>query len=88
MNIADAATRDARAAEGRERLEDKLLALYASVEPRSDFGLLHGELCAGHTLVGHLASPFGGEACVPYSARHDGCSVYGIRMIDFLIWKK
>ena len=33
MNIADAATRDVRAAEGRERLEDKLRTLYAWVEP-------------------------------------------------------
>ena len=57
MNIADAATRDARAAEGREQLEDKLRSLYARVEPRSEFGLLHGELCAEHTLVGPRGEP-------------------------------
>jgi hypothetical protein len=52
MNIADAAARDVRAAAAREQLEDKLRTLYATVEPRSEFGLLHGELCAEHTLVG------------------------------------
>ena len=57
MNIADAATRDVRAAEGREQLEDKLRTLYARVEPRSEFGLLHGELCAEHTLVGLHGEP-------------------------------
>lgn len=56
-NIAYAAERDARAAEGRERLEDKLRALYARVEPRSEFGLVHGELCAEHTLVGPQGEP-------------------------------
>jgi hypothetical protein len=43
-NIADAAARDVRAAAGREQLEDKLRTLYATVEPRSEFGLVHGEL--------------------------------------------
>jgi Phosphotransferase enzyme family len=57
MNIADAATRDVRAAAGREQLEDKLRTLYAAVEPRSEFGLLHGELCAEHTLVGPQGEP-------------------------------
>ena len=57
MNIADAATRDVRAAEGREQLEDKLRTRYAAVEPRSEFGLLHGELCAAHTLVGPHGEP-------------------------------
>jgi hypothetical protein len=57
MNIADAATRDVRAAEGRAQLEDKLRTLYSAVEPRSEFGLLHGELCAEHTLVGPHGEP-------------------------------
>jgi hypothetical protein len=57
MNIADAAARDARAAEARERLADKLHTLYAAVEPRSEFGLVHGELCAEHTLVGPQGEP-------------------------------
>jgi Phosphotransferase enzyme family len=57
MNIAYAVTRDARAAEGREQLEDKLRTLYARVEPRSEFGLVHGELCAEHTLVGPGGEP-------------------------------
>jgi hypothetical protein len=57
MNIAEAVARDVRAAEGREQLEDKLRALYATVEPRSEFGLVHGELCAEHTLVGPQGEP-------------------------------
>ena len=57
MNIAHAATRDVRAAEGRERLEEKLRTLLAAVEPRSEFGLVHGELCAEHTLVGAGGEP-------------------------------
>jgi hypothetical protein len=57
MNIADAAARDVRAVAAREQLEDKLRTLYAAVEPRSEFGLLHGELCAEHTLVGPRGEP-------------------------------
>jgi hypothetical protein len=56
-NIADAAARDVRAAAGRGQLEDKLRTLYATVEPRSEFGLVHGELCAEHTLVGPQGEP-------------------------------
>ena len=57
MNIADGATRDPRAAKAREQLEHKLRTLYARVEPRSEFGLVHGELCADHTLVGPDSEP-------------------------------
>ncbi len=57
VNIADAAARDVRAAAGRARLEDKLRTLCATVEPRSEFGLVHGELCAEHTLVGPHGEP-------------------------------
>lgn len=57
MNIAYAAERDERAAAGRERLEDKLRTLYAAVEPRSEFGLVHGELGADHVLVGADGEP-------------------------------
>jgi hypothetical protein len=56
-DIGYAASRDARAAEGRERLEEKLHALYGRVEPRAEFGLVHGELCAEHTLVGPRGEP-------------------------------
>lgn len=56
-DIADAAARDVRAARGREQLEDTLRTLYARVEPRAEFGLVHGELCAEHTLVGPRGEP-------------------------------
>lgn len=56
-NIAEAAARDVRAAEGREQLEDKLRALHAAVEPRSEFGLVHGELGPEHALVGPRGEP-------------------------------
>ncbi|WP_051451772.1 phosphotransferase family protein [Actinospica robiniae] len=56
-NIAFAAERDARAAKGREQLEDKLQALYAAVEPRSEFGLVHGELGPDHVLIGPDGEP-------------------------------
>lgn len=57
MNIAYAATRDVRAAERREELEDKLRTLYATVEPRSEFGLVHGELGPDHVLIGPNGEP-------------------------------
>lgn len=56
-DIADAAVRDARAAEAREQLQDKLRTLYARVEPRSEFGVVHGELGADHVLVGPRGEP-------------------------------
>jgi hypothetical protein len=55
--IADAAERDVRAAAGRERLEDTLRTLYARVEPRAEFGVVHGELGPDHALVGPRGEP-------------------------------
>lgn len=57
MNIAYAAAHDPRAAQGREHLEDTLRTLHSKVEPRSEYGLVHGELCADHTLVGPDGEP-------------------------------
>lgn len=57
VNIATAVARDARAAESEGLLEDKLRELHAAVEPRSEFGVVHGELCAEHTLVGPDGEP-------------------------------
>lgn len=57
VNIATAVSRDARAAEGRAMLEEKLRILYAAVDPRAEFGVVHGELCAEHTLVGPDGEP-------------------------------
>lgn len=50
--IADAAARDPRAAQGRAHLEETLHALYAQVQPRSEFAILHGELGPDHVLIG------------------------------------
>jgi hypothetical protein len=57
VNIATAVPRDARAADGQHQLEDKLRTLHAALEPRSEFGVVHGELCAEHTLVGPGGEP-------------------------------
>ncbi len=57
MNIATAVPRDARAAEGEAMLEEKLRTLHAALEPRAEFGVVHGELCAEHTLVGLDGEP-------------------------------
>ncbi|MEZ0110823.1 hypothetical protein ABH920_004838 [Catenulispora sp. EB89] len=57
VNIATAVPRDVRAAEGEAMLEEKLRTLYAELEPRAEFGVVHGELCAEHTLVGPDGEP-------------------------------
>jgi len=57
VNIATAVPRDARAAEGEAMLEAKLRALHAALDPRTEYGVVHGELCAGHTLVGPDGEP-------------------------------
>ncbi|HLL64899.1 MAG TPA: phosphotransferase [Micromonosporaceae bacterium] len=56
-NIATAVPRDARAAEGEAMLERKLRTLYATLDPRAEHGVVHGELCAEHTLVGPDGEP-------------------------------
>ncbi|MCX4834703.1 aminoglycoside phosphotransferase family protein [Streptomyces sp. NBC_00006] len=57
VNIATAVPRDTRAAAGEGRLEEKLRTLHAALEPRTEFGVVHGELCAEHTLVGPDGEP-------------------------------
>lgn len=57
VNIATAVPRDARAAEGEAMLEGKLRTLYATLDPRAEHGVVHGELCAAHTLVGPDGEP-------------------------------
>jgi hypothetical protein len=57
VNIATAAARDDRAADGEAALSEKLRSLFAALEPRAEFGLVHGELCAEHTLVGADGEP-------------------------------
>jgi hypothetical protein len=57
VNIATAVPRDVRAAEGEAMLKEKLRSLHAMLEPRAEFGVVHGELCAEHTLVGPDGEP-------------------------------
>jgi phosphotransferase family enzyme len=57
VNIATAVSRDARAADGAAMLEGKLRTLHAALEPRAEYGVVHGELCAEHTLVGPAGQP-------------------------------
>ncbi|GAB3086030.1 phosphotransferase [Micromonospora schwarzwaldensis] len=57
VNIATAVPRDARAAEGEAMLEGKLRTLHAALGPRAEHGVVHGELCAEHTLVGLDGEP-------------------------------
>jgi hypothetical protein len=57
VNIATAVPRDTRAAEGEAMLEEKLRTLHAALEPRAELGVVHGELCAEHTLVGPDGEP-------------------------------
>jgi hypothetical protein len=55
--LAWAAGRDERMAAARERLEGTLRALAAQVGPRTAWGLVHGELCHEHTLIGRDGEP-------------------------------
>ncbi|GIJ76630.1 Phosphotransferase enzyme family protein [Micromonospora phaseoli] len=57
VNIATAVPRDARAAEAEAMLERKLRTLHAALDPRAEHGVVHGELCAEHTLVGPDGEP-------------------------------
>ncbi|GGM27804.1 MULTISPECIES: phosphotransferase [Micromonospora] len=57
VNIATAVPRDARAAEAEAILEEKLRTLHAALDPRAEYGVVHGELCAEHTLVGPDGEP-------------------------------
>jgi hypothetical protein len=57
VNIATAVRGDARAAEGEAMLVAKLRTLHAALDPRAEHGVVHGELCAEHTLVGPDGEP-------------------------------
>lgn len=56
-DLAEAASRDIRIASARDRLEDVVRELAAAVRPRSDFGLIHGELGPDHVLVDRHGDP-------------------------------
>ncbi|MFE4975287.1 phosphotransferase family protein [Kitasatospora sp. NPDC056651] len=56
-DLAEAAARDARIADARERLARRLLDLAAAVRPRAEHALVHGELGPDHVLVDAAGRP-------------------------------
>lgn len=56
-DLAEAASRDIRIAGVRDRLEDMVRGLAAAVRPRSEYGLIHGELGPDHVLVDRHGHP-------------------------------
>jgi len=55
--VAEAAERDRRIADHRERLNDRLQELAAAVRPRAEFSVVHGELGLDHVLVDREGRP-------------------------------
>jgi hypothetical protein len=55
--VAEAAERDRRIADNRERLEDRLGELAAAVRPRAEHSVVHGELGLDHVLVDADGNP-------------------------------
>ncbi len=49
--LAEAAARDQRVAEARDRLEQRLRELAAAVAPRTEYAVVHGELGMDHVMV-------------------------------------
>ncbi|MFF2078700.1 phosphotransferase family protein [Kitasatospora sp. NPDC058162] len=56
-DLAEAAARDPRVAEARDRLADRLSALAEAVRPRAEYALVHGELGPDHVLVDPAGRP-------------------------------
>ncbi|MGH3378165.1 MAG: phosphotransferase family protein [Actinoallomurus sp.] len=56
-DLAEAASRDTRIARVRDRLESVVRGLAAAVHPRSEYGLIHGELGPDHVLVDRRGQP-------------------------------
>lgn len=56
-DLAEASSRDTRMAAARDRLEDVARELAAAVRPRSEYGLIHGELGPDHVLVDGRGHP-------------------------------
>ncbi|KAF3469875.1 phosphotransferase [Streptomyces sp. Tu 3180] len=56
-DLAEAASRDARIARVRDRLEERLLGLAATVRPRAQYAVVHGELGPDHVLVDAAGNP-------------------------------
>jgi hypothetical protein len=56
-DLAEAARRDVRIGAVQEQLEETLLQLAARVQPRAEYGLIHGELGPDHVLVDAAGQP-------------------------------
>ena len=54
---AEASERDRRIADNRDRLKDRLRELAATVRPRAEYSVVHGELGLDHVLVDADANP-------------------------------
>ncbi|MGW0585923.1 phosphotransferase [Streptomyces sp. NPDC002920] len=55
--MAEAASRDRRIADARDRLEERLRELAAAVRPRAEYSVVHGELGLDHVLVDRDGNP-------------------------------
>ncbi|HEV2638042.1 MAG TPA: phosphotransferase [Actinocrinis sp.] len=55
--VAEIASADPLAAAGRKALEETLYGLAAQIQPRTKYGLVHGELGPDHVLVGKDREP-------------------------------
>ena len=55
--LAEAAARDRRIADRRDRLERRLHDLHAAIRPRDEFSVVHGELGLDHVLVDPAGNP-------------------------------
>jgi hypothetical protein len=55
--VAEATDRDRRVADNSERFNDRLRELYAAVQPRAEYSVVHGELGLDHVLVDADGSP-------------------------------
>ena len=55
--VAEATERDRRIADNRERLKDRLRELAATVRPRAEYSVVHGELGLDHVLVDADGNP-------------------------------
>ncbi|AWS49020.1 phosphotransferase family protein [Streptosporangium sp. 'caverna'] len=56
-DLTETTSRDTRIAGVRDRLEDLVRGLAATVRPRSEYGLIHGELGPDHVLVDRHGHP-------------------------------
>ncbi|MFI6872481.1 phosphotransferase family protein [Streptomyces sp. NPDC050400] len=56
-DVDEAAAREPRAARGRELLRDAVRELAGRVRPRTEYGLVHGELGPDHVLVDGAGTP-------------------------------